>query len=63
MQQVLEAFAKRREKQSEWTPNQVANVYNIDPMDAENLLKYFNNYRILATHKPDTELKYHPLHR
>jgi len=63
VQQVLEIFTKRRENPSQWTPDQVARVYKIESTDADNLLKYFNNYRIASTHKPDTELKYHLLHR
>ena len=63
-QQVLEIFDKRGENPNEWTVENVAQQYKIDSRDAENLLKNFNNYRVVkSAKKPDDPLGYHPLHR
>ena len=63
VQQLLEIFTKRRESPSEWNSETIAKQYKIEQNDAENLLKYFNNYKVLVSRKPDTPLQYHLLHR
>lgn len=62
--QVMEIFDHRKKDQGAWPAAKVASSYKLNPADAENLLKYFNNYRIETLTKPDLspEMKFHKFH-
>ena len=62
--QVVEIFARRKASKEAWPAVKVASTYQLDPKDAENLLRYFNDYSILIIEKPDLtpDMKFHNLH-
>lgn len=63
LQQLAEIFEHQRASPEEWPASKVASSYNIELNDAENLLKYFTSYRVVATFKdPRPEMKFHNLH-
>lgn len=63
VQQVFEIFDKRKEKMSGWTAETVANHYEVDLQDVENLLKFYNSYRVVKSGESETALKFHLLHQ
>lgn len=63
VKQMMEIFERRRRSEDEWTPSKVATTFKIDEKAAENLLKYFNTYKTVATYKrPKPNMKFHNLH-
>ncbi len=63
VKQVMEIFERRNRSEDEWTPSKVAATFKIDQEAAENLLKYFNTYKIVAKYKrPKPNMDFHNLH-
>ena len=61
--QVVEIFNLKNKDKEEWTASKVSSVFKISPSDAENLLKYFETYKTVATVKDNKpEMKFHHLH-
>lgn len=58
--QIVELLAQRREDSTKWTPPLIADKYGVDVTDAEQLLKHFNTFQVIAKLKIDTELKSSP---
>ena len=63
VKQVMEIFEHRKRSEEEWTASKVATSFKIDEEAAENLLKYFNTYRVVAKYKqPKPKMQFHNLH-
>lgn len=62
--QVVEIFAKRKENKEAWPAAKVASSFQLDPVHAEHLLRYFNDYSIITIEKPDLspKMEFHNLH-
>ena len=58
--QVLELLSRRREDSAKWTPQLVAETYGVNATVAEQLLKHFNNFQIVAKLKMETKLESSP---
>lgn len=58
--QVVELLSRRREDSAKWTPQLVAEKYGVNATDAEQLLKHFNNFQIVAKLKMETKLESSP---
>lgn len=58
--QVLELLSHRREDSTKWTPQLVADKYGVNATDAEQLLKHFNNFQVVAKLKIEAKLESNP---
>lgn len=58
--QVLELLSHRREDSTKWTPQLVADKYGVNATDAEQLLKHFNNFQVVAKFKIEAKLESNP---
>lgn len=58
---VVEIFNRQQANDKQWDAAKVADVYKLSQVDAENLLKYFSNYTVVATYsrEPKPEMKFH----
>ena len=65
VRQVMEIFDRRAADSEKWTADAVAAQYCIDPTDAANLIRYYNNYKISVSKEGETRprLDFHLLHR
>lgn len=55
-------FDRARLDPDKWSPAAVAEEYKITAAQAENLLKYFGNFSVVAK-REQPKLEFHPLHR
>ena len=63
VKQAMEIFERRQRNEDEWTPSKVAASFKIDEKAAENLLKYFSTYKVVAKYKrPKPNMDFHNLH-
>ena len=50
--ELLQMFYERRNNEMKWTAQKVASEYKLSLSDAENLLRYFNNFVIIKKLPP-----------
>lgn len=63
--QAMDIFNARWSNPEQFTAQYVATKYSIASNDAENLLKYFTNYKVQPhlRSSPKPDMAFHPLHR
>eukprot|EP00731_Ephydatia_muelleri_P032247 Em0023g754a len=62
--QVMDIFNSRWSNPEQFTVQYVGSKYSIASSDAENLLKYFTNYKMQSPGpSPKPDMAFHPLHR
>lgn len=52
--ELLLMFYERRNNEMKWTAEKIATDYNLSLTDAENLLRYFNNFVLVKKIPPRT---------
>ena len=63
VEQLSELFERVRDNPELYTTERVAAEYKLSVTDAENLLKYFGGFKVVATYDQSQQgLKFHPLH-